>query len=89
MPSRRGAADFPDRARWLQEIRKSGDLGGLYADMVRDVLRNIEETFAAYLNRGPESRRRGDLGSAAGLSRLGSVSTTLSRGISPISLQRA
>lgn len=43
---RRGAADFPDRARWLQEIRKTGDLGGLYADMVRDVLNNIEETFA-------------------------------------------
>ena len=44
--SRRGAADFPDRARWLQEIRKTGDLGGLYADMVREVLDNIEETFA-------------------------------------------
>ena len=43
---RRGAADFPDRARWLQDVRKSGDLGGLYADMVRDVLTNIEETFA-------------------------------------------
>ena len=44
---RRGAADFPDRARWLQDIRKSGDLGGLYADMVQDALRNVEETFAA------------------------------------------
>ncbi|MBW4708955.1 MurR/RpiR family transcriptional regulator [Roseobacter sp. YSTF-M11] len=43
---RKGAADFPDRARWLQDIRKSGDLGGLYADMVQDALRNIEETFA-------------------------------------------
>lgn len=43
---RRGAADFPDRARWLQDIRKSGDLGGLYADMVHDVLANIEDTFA-------------------------------------------
>ena len=43
---RRGAADFPDRARWLQDIRKSGDLGGLYADMVHDVLANLEETFA-------------------------------------------
>ncbi|NNE80719.1 MAG: MurR/RpiR family transcriptional regulator [Silicimonas sp.] len=43
---RRGAADFPDRARWLQDIRKSDDLGGLYADMVQDALRNIEETFA-------------------------------------------
>ena len=43
---RNGAADFPDRARWLQDISKSGDLGGLYADMVRDVMTNIEETFA-------------------------------------------
>ena len=43
---RRGATDFPDRARWLQDIRKSGDLGGLYADMVRDVLANVEETFS-------------------------------------------
>ena len=44
---RRGAADFPDRARWLQDIRKSGDLGGLYADMARDALSNLEETFAS------------------------------------------
>lgn len=43
---RRGAADFPDRARWLQDIRKSGELGGLYADMVRGALSNIEDTFA-------------------------------------------
>lgn len=43
---RNGAADFPDRARWLQDISKSGDLGDLYADMVRDVITNIEETFA-------------------------------------------
>lgn len=43
---RRGQADFPDRARWLQDIRKSGNMGGLYADMVRDTLRNVEETFA-------------------------------------------
>lgn len=43
---RRGAVDFPDRARWLQDVRKSGDLGGLYADMVQEVLNNIEETFA-------------------------------------------
>ncbi|MGZ2256498.1 MurR/RpiR family transcriptional regulator [Roseobacter sp. A03A-229] len=43
---RRGAADFPERARWLQDIRKSGDLGGLYADMVQGALRNVEETFA-------------------------------------------
>jgi len=43
---RRGATDFPDRARWLQDIRKSGDLGGLYADMVQETLRNVEETFS-------------------------------------------
>ncbi len=43
---RRGQADFPERARWLQDIRKSGNMGGLYADMVQDALRNIEETFA-------------------------------------------
>lgn len=43
---RSGAADFPDRARWLQDIRKTGDMGGLYADMVRKMLANVEETFA-------------------------------------------
>ncbi|WP_170581899.1 MurR/RpiR family transcriptional regulator [Ruegeria arenilitoris] len=43
---RRGTVSFPDRARWLQEIGKSGELGGLYADMVGAAIRNIEETFA-------------------------------------------
>lgn len=43
---RRGAVSFPDRARWLQDIRKSGDLGALYADMVEGAIRNLEETFA-------------------------------------------
>jgi DNA-binding MurR/RpiR family transcriptional regulator len=43
---RRGAVSFPDRARWLQDIRKSGDLGGLYADMALGAIRNLEETFA-------------------------------------------
>lgn len=43
---RKGAVSFPDRARWLQDIRKSDDLGGLYADMVEGSIRNIEETFA-------------------------------------------
>ncbi len=43
---RQGTASFPDRARWLQEIRKSGDLGGLYADMAEATLRNIEATYA-------------------------------------------
>jgi DNA-binding MurR/RpiR family transcriptional regulator len=43
---RNGAVSFPDRARWLQDIRKSGDLGGLYADMALGAIRNLEETFA-------------------------------------------
>ena len=43
---RRGTVSFPDRARWLQDIGKSGELGGLYADMVGAAIRNIEETFA-------------------------------------------
>ena len=43
---RQGAASFPDRVRWLQDIRKSDDLGGLYADMVEAAIRNVEETFA-------------------------------------------
>jgi DNA-binding MurR/RpiR family transcriptional regulator len=43
---RRGGVSFPDRARWLQDIGKSGELGGLYADMVGAAIRNIEETFA-------------------------------------------
>ncbi len=44
---RNGAASFPDRARWLQDIRKSGDLGGLFADMAEGAIRNLEDTFAA------------------------------------------
>ena len=43
---RQGVVSFTDRARWLQDIRKSGDLGGLYADMVEGAIRNLEETFA-------------------------------------------
>lgn len=43
---RRGTVDFQDRARWLQSIRKSGDLGELYADMVHSTLKNIEDSFA-------------------------------------------
>lgn len=43
---RRGEATFPDRARWLQEVRKKGELGDLYADMVASALGSIEETFA-------------------------------------------
>ncbi|MBO9446663.1 MurR/RpiR family transcriptional regulator [Ruegeria sp. R14_0] len=43
---RRNDVSFPDRARWLQGIRHSGDLGGLYADLLGAAIRNIEETFA-------------------------------------------
>ena len=43
---RQGGMSFPDRARWLQDVRKGGDLGALYADMVQGALTNIEETFA-------------------------------------------
>lgn len=43
---RRGTMSFPDRARWLQDARKGGGLGALYADMVQGALSNIEETFA-------------------------------------------
>ena len=43
---RRGAVSFPDRARWLQGIRRSGDMGELYADLLSSAMRNIEETFA-------------------------------------------
>ena len=43
----RGAApDFPDRARWLQSVRKTGQMGSLYAEMVSAALGNIEATFA-------------------------------------------
>ena len=43
----RGASvAFEDRARWLQEVAKSGDLGGLYADLAGAAMRNIEDTFA-------------------------------------------
>ena len=43
---RNGKASFPDRARWLQDMRRHGDLGGLYADMVGATLRNLETSFA-------------------------------------------
>ncbi len=44
---RNGQVTFPDRARFLQEIRKSGQMGEVYADMVQSALRNIEETFSS------------------------------------------
>ncbi|MEM7189412.1 MAG: MurR/RpiR family transcriptional regulator [Pseudomonadota bacterium] len=43
---RQGAAGFPDRARWLQDRRRAGAMGALYADMVQGALSNIEDTFA-------------------------------------------
>lgn len=43
---RNGVASFPDRARWLQSLSATGDMGPLYADLVGSALRNIEETFA-------------------------------------------
>ena len=43
---RQGGVSFPDRARWLQDIRKSGGLGGLYADMMEAALSNIEQSSA-------------------------------------------
>ena len=43
---RNGTVSFPDRARWLQGIRRSGEMGKFYAEMVHSILRNIEETFA-------------------------------------------
>ncbi|MEM7424266.1 MAG: MurR/RpiR family transcriptional regulator [Pseudomonadota bacterium] len=43
---RRGAAGFPDRARWLQDVARRGETGALFADMVSAALSNLEETFA-------------------------------------------
>jgi len=43
---RRGSVSYPDRVRWLQDISRSGDLGGLYADMIGAVMRNVEDSFA-------------------------------------------
>ncbi len=44
---RQGLVDFPDRARWLQDVSKRGELGALYAETISGALANIEETFAA------------------------------------------
>lgn len=44
---RSGGRSFPDRARWLQDMRRRGELGGLYASMAEAAMRNIEDTFAA------------------------------------------
>lgn len=44
---RKGAINFPDRARWLQSLSKGGKLDGLYANMASGAIANIEQTFAA------------------------------------------
>lgn len=43
---RRGHMDFPERARWLQDVARSGRLGAIFADMAEGAIENIEETFA-------------------------------------------
>ncbi|MDD9920991.1 MAG: silent information regulator protein Sir2, partial [Boseongicola sp.] len=43
---RSGTAKFEDRARWLQDVAKSGDMGALYADAIGSAIKNIEDTFA-------------------------------------------
>jgi len=43
---RNAAPSFPDRARWLQSIRRGGRMGALYAGMLSAAIRNLEETFA-------------------------------------------
>ncbi len=43
---RRGTPSFTDRARWLQSLSQSGQLGGLFADMAASAIDNIEATFA-------------------------------------------
>ena len=52
---RSSSFNFEDRARWLQEVAKSGDLGELYADIAKAAMGNIEDTFAAI---EPEALRR-------------------------------
>lgn len=42
---RRGKANFPDQARWLQSLSKGGKLNKLYGSMVTRVIDNIEQTF--------------------------------------------
>ena len=44
---RNNTVSFPDRARWLQSLSQSGQLGPLYSDMVRMAISNIETTFSS------------------------------------------
>lgn len=43
---RAGSTNFPDRARWLQSLSKSGKLGTLYSEMVSSAITNIESSFS-------------------------------------------
>lgn len=43
---RTGQIKPQDRARWLQNVQKRGEMGQLYADMVNSALDNLEKTFA-------------------------------------------
>ncbi len=41
-----GNSGFPDRARWLQDRLKSGDMGRIYGEMIAASMKNIEQTFS-------------------------------------------
>ncbi|MEO0655579.1 MAG: MurR/RpiR family transcriptional regulator, partial [Pseudomonadota bacterium] len=43
---RKGQAGFPDRARWLQDIERQGEMGALFAEMFGGAILNLEDTFA-------------------------------------------
>ena len=43
---RTGFVSFTDRVRWLQQVSQSGQLGPLYADLIRAAIDNIEATFS-------------------------------------------
>ena len=44
---RKGGANFPDRARWLQDASRKGRHGKLFANMAASAIRNVEQTFAS------------------------------------------
>ncbi len=44
---RQGRDSFPDRARWLQSLSKGGKLDGLYAEMARASIANIEALYSS------------------------------------------
>ncbi len=43
---RTGQIKPQDRARWLQDVQKRGEMGRLYAEMATSALGNLEKTFA-------------------------------------------